>query len=145
MGARKNDKSASNQGRGRHSRSQFEHVESLGPEAWRYIKVLILYHEVGVAFKNGARSLADVVGMLTTRNLSGTDRLMLPCSPSSITRQCKVAKHFFGALFGCSGPAPLFLDNGQGNAIQGLSDMGMRAWSMTHTYLVAAGIVPETP
>ncbi len=109
----------------------------LGPDAWRFLKVLLLFHEVGIAFREGARSLADVVAVLEEHDLSGQNKYEVCCSPASVTRQCKVARIYFGQVFGTGGMARLFKEHGPGNAIDGLTPLGERAWELTHRLLVS--------
>lgn len=117
--------------------------DALGTDVWRFLKVLVLFHDIGLAFRQGAKSLADVVAWLDERDLAGLNKHGVCCSPASVTRQCKVAKRLFGRVF-CPGDAvALFRDNGPGHPINGLTPLGDRAWELTHAYLVSRGMVEE--
>jgi hypothetical protein len=117
--------------------------ESLGSDAWRFIKVLLLFHEVGIAFQRGAQSLADVVAILEEQELYGRNNHDLRCSPASVSRHLKVVRRYFGRVFGTDELAPLLKDNGPGNAVDGLTPLGMRAWELIHRLLVLHQMAEE--
>lgn len=117
--------------------------DCLGPDAWQYLKVLLLFHDIGVAFKRGARSLSDVAAMLEARDLLGKNKYGVCWSPATITRHCKVARRYFGQVFRVNGLAPLFKDNGPGHAVNGLTELGEHAWRLTYELLLSRGLVDE--
>ncbi|MBX9653774.1 hypothetical protein K2Y11_09180 [bacterium] len=100
-----------------------------------------MFHEVGRAFQDGARSLREIAKLLETRDIEGTHPGSVPSTLASISRECAYAKKSFGKRFQLQGDAPLFVSRGRGYSISGMSDLGMRAWRMTREFLICQNII----
>jgi len=121
----------------------FRNVSAIGEDVWPFLKVLLLFYEIGNAYRCGARSQAEVIAMLEERDLRGKNHHDLRCSSASVSRNCKIASMYFGRVFSMNGGAPLFKNNGVGKAVNGLTPLGLYAWELTGAFLVSRGIVNE--
>ncbi|MBX9653856.1 hypothetical protein K2Y11_09605 [bacterium] len=116
-------------------------IETLGPSPERELRMLRMFHEVGREFLAGATSLREIARVLEDRDLRGDHPDSLPYTLASVSRECRYARESFGKRFQLEGDVDLFVSQGHGFAISGLSELGVVAWEMTRDFLVRQQII----
>lgn len=116
-------------------------INYLGPSASSVIQMLRLLHAITDAFAEGFTSLRQVAEHLEKLSFQGNVPDDLPYSKSALSRCCDEAEVYFGAHFEKEGRAVLFVREGAGRSISGLTDLGVDAFALTQDFLVCYGIV----